>query len=266
MVPTIDAVTLPSGVRIPYVEQGDRRGTPVIMLHGYPDSSYAFTPMLPYLPPTIRAIAPTQRGWGEASRLNGDYSMDDYARDILALMDRLSIERAVVVGHSMGSLIAQRVAILQPERVIGLMLIGSVSTFSRHPDLNELLTFLQTLEDPIDPEFVREFQEGMFVREPAPGLLDALIGESIQAPVATWQAAMAGIMAFDSSAELARISAPTVIVWGDQDDLCSRAEQEILLAGIPNSRLSVYRGEGHVVNWEKPEAIAAELVDLASRV
>jgi pimeloyl-ACP methyl ester carboxylesterase len=266
MVPTLNAVDLPSGVRLPYFEQGERRGTPVIFLHGYPDSWFAVTTMLPYLPLSLRVIAPTQRGWGDAGRPEQGYTMDDYAGDVVAFMDALGVEQAVVVGHSMGSLIAQKVAIRQPERVQALMLIGSVSTFRDHPDLLELTEYLSTVDDPLDPEFVHEFQRGMFVHEPAPGLVESLIDESLKGPAKTWKAALKGIMAFDSSAELSRIAAPTVLVWGDQDTLCSRAEQEILLAGIPNSRLSVYRGEGHVVNWEKPEAVAAELVDLVSRV
>jgi pimeloyl-ACP methyl ester carboxylesterase len=266
MVPTLNAVELPTGVRLPYVEQGDERGTPVIFLHGYPDSWFAVSTMLPYLPLSLRVIAPTQRGWGDASRPAHGYTMDDYATDALAFMDALGIKKAVVAGHSMGSLIAQRVAIRQPERVLGLVLIGSVSSFREHPDLLEVQQFLQTIDDPVDPEFVHEFQSGMFIHEPALGLLDSLIAESMKAPAGTWRAAMQGILSFDSSAELSRITAPTVIVWGDQDTLCSRSEQEALLAGIPNSRLSVYRGEGHVVNWEKPEAVAAELVDLAGRV
>jgi non-heme chloroperoxidase len=266
MVPTLNAVELPTGVRLPYFEQGNRRGTPVIFLHGYPDSWFAVTTMLQYLPLSLRVIAPTQRGWSDAGRPETGYTMDDYATDVLAFMDTLGIEQAVIAGHSMGSLIAQRVAIRQPERVLGLMLIGSVSTFRGHPDLLDVQQFLQTIGDPVDPEFVREFQSGMFIHDAAPELVDNLIAESMKAPAATWKAAMQGILEFDTSAELSRITAPTVIVWGDQDVLCSRAEQEILLAGIPNSRLSVYRGEGHVVNWEKPEAVAAELVDLVARV
>jgi pimeloyl-ACP methyl ester carboxylesterase len=266
MVPTLNAVELPTGVRLPYFEQGDERGTPVIFLHGYPDSWFAVSTMLPYLPLSLRVIAPTQRGWGDAGRPESGYSMDDYATDILALMDALGIEQAVVVGHSMGSLISQRVAIRQPERVLGLMLIGSVSTFRDHPDLLEVQQYLQTTDNPVDPQFVSEFQSGMFIHEAAPGLVDSLIAESMKAPAKTWRDAMDGILAFDSARELARITAPTILVWGDQDGLCSRAEQEVLLAGIPGSRLSVYRGEGHVVNWEKPEAVAAELIDLVSRV
>lgn len=261
---TLNAVELATGVRLPYIEQGDRRGIPVILLHGYPDSWYAFSPLLPYLPLSIRAIAPSQRGWGEASRPASGYTMDDYAGDVLALMDALRIEAAVVVGHSMGSLIAQKVAIRAPERVRGLGLIGSATTFRNHPDLIEFQQAVEEMET-IDPDLVHEFQSGMFIHPPVPGLLDALISESQKAPAHTWQQAMRGIMTTDTSAELSRITAPTLIIWGSEDPLCPRSEQELLLAGIKDARLSVYRGEGHCVNWEQPDAVAAEIVELALR-
>ena len=266
MVPTLNAVELPNQVRIPYVEQGDRRGIPVILLHGYPDSWYTYSPLLPFLPQSIRAIAITQRGWGDASRPANGYTMDDYADDVLAFMDALRVEAAIIVGHSMGSLVAQRFAIRNPERTLGLLLIGTVSTFRQHPDLLEFQQAVEAVDGPLDPDLVHEFQAGMFMNPPAPGLLDGLIAESLKAPVHVWQQALRGIMSFDTSDELSRITAPTVIIWGTEDPLCSRAEQEILLAGIPNSRLSVYRGGGHCVNWEQPDSVAAELVDLVSRV
>ncbi|HYI14027.1 MAG TPA: alpha/beta hydrolase [Thermomicrobiales bacterium] len=265
MVPTLNAVELPNQVRIPYIEQGDRRGTPVILLHGYPDSSYSFMPLLPFLPPSIRAIAPTQRGFGDASRPDSGYTMDDFAGDVLALMDVLRIEAAVVVGHSMGSLISQRFAIRYPERTLGLVLIGTASIFSNHPDLQAFQEAVEAMQGALDPDLVHEFQAGMFMNPPAPGLLDGLIAESLKAPVHVWQQALRGIMTTNTSDDLSRITAPTVIIWGTEDPLCPRSEQEILLAGIDNSRLSVYRGGGHCVNWEQPDAVAAEIVELASR-
>ena len=266
MVPTLNVVELPNQVRIPYIEQGDRRGTPVILLHGYPDSSYSFTPLLPFLPPTIRAIVPSQRGWGDASRPASGYTMDDYAGDVLALMDALRIDAAVVAGHSMGSLVSQRFAIQNSNRTLGLVLIGSVSTFSGHPDLIEFQQAVEAMEESIAPELVHEFQAGMFMNPPAPEFLDGLIAESSKAPLHVWQQAMRGIMKTDTSKDLSRITAPTLIIWGPEDPLCSRSEQEVLLAGIDNGRLSVYRGGGHCVNWEQPDAVAAEIVELVTRV
>ncbi|MDQ3547500.1 MAG: alpha/beta hydrolase [Chloroflexota bacterium] len=266
MVPTLNAVELPNRVRIPYVEQGDRRGIPVLLLHGYGDSWHSFNPMFPYLPPSIRAIAPTLRGFGDAGRSETGYTVDDFANDVLAFMDALNIQAAVLAGHSMGSMIAQRVAMQYPERTLGLLLIGSATTFQDNLVVRELNDVVATLSDPIDPDFVREFQTSMFTRPAPPAFLDTLVAESLKAPAHVWKSALAGILAIDFSDKLSRIDAPTIIVWGDQDPICPRAEQEALLAGIRDSRLVVYRDMGHAPNWEEPMAVTANLIDLIGRI
>ena len=68
MIQVVKAAELRGGLRIPYVEHGDRTGTPVLMLHGYTDSWRSFEPLLRHLPPGLRAIAPSQRGHGDAGR------------------------------------------------------------------------------------------------------------------------------------------------------------------------------------------------------
>ena len=125
------AVTLPNGVTLPYVEQGPAPGTPVVFLHGVTDSWHSFEHVLPHLPRALRAIALTQRGHGDASRPDGGYHYADMAADVAAFMDALRHPEAVVVGHSMGGLIAQRFAADYPARTRGLVLIGSFHTLAR---------------------------------------------------------------------------------------------------------------------------------------
>lgn len=102
-----------------YVEHGDPAGTPVLLLHGVTDSWRSFETVLPHLPASIRAFAVTQRGHGDASRPPAGYRYADFAADLVALMDVLGLESALVSGHSMGRAIAQRFAIDYPERTLG---------------------------------------------------------------------------------------------------------------------------------------------------
>src|SRR5687768_16236662 len=113
-------------ISLPYAEQGARAGIPVLMLHGWSDYLRSFEPVFPHLPSAVRAIAATQRGHGDADRPAGGYSPSDLASDAIALLDSLGIERAVVVGHSMGAWVAQRIAIEHPERVDGVVLAGAI--------------------------------------------------------------------------------------------------------------------------------------------
>src|SRR5512134_1726307 len=106
----IKTAELPANVRLPYVEQGDESGVPVVMLHGVTDSWHSFELVLPRLPESIRAFALTQRGHGDASRPDSGYRYTDLAADVAAFMDVHQLKSAVVVGHSMGSSVAQRFA------------------------------------------------------------------------------------------------------------------------------------------------------------
>src|SRR5688572_2341793 len=108
---------LPGGLVLPYHEQGDPDGIPLILLHGVTDSHRSYEPVLAELPPSIRAIALTMRGHGDAGKPEAGYAAEDFAGDVIAFMDALGIERAIVAGHSLGSYVARTVAAAYPERV-----------------------------------------------------------------------------------------------------------------------------------------------------
>jgi pimeloyl-ACP methyl ester carboxylesterase len=153
------SVMLPHGITLPYVEQGDPAGVPVLLLHGITDSWRSFERVLPPLPNSIRAIAVSQRGHGDADRPVSGYRPQDFASDLAGLAESLDLGPAVVVGHSMGASIAQRFAIDHPGRTRGLALVGSLPTWKDHPDFVGLWdSVVSTLTDPVDPAFVREFQ------------------------------------------------------------------------------------------------------------
>src|SRR5690242_19231314 len=99
---SVQALSLRGGLRLPCAQFGDAGGMPVLLLHGYTDSWRSFELVLPHLLCGIRAVVPTQRGHGDAGRPECAYTPADFAADASAVLDALGIERAVVVGHSMG--------------------------------------------------------------------------------------------------------------------------------------------------------------------
>ena len=103
-------VRLATGVELQVAESGPADGEPVLFLHGFTDSWRSYSRVLDGLPPHIRAIVPTQRGHGDSERPDCCYRVADFSDDAAALLDALGIERATIVGHSMGSFVAQRVA------------------------------------------------------------------------------------------------------------------------------------------------------------
>jgi pimeloyl-ACP methyl ester carboxylesterase len=264
MKPVIQSVALPHGPRLQYVEQGERSGIPVVLLHGVTDSWRSFEPVLPHLPPSVRAFALTQRGHGDAERPAAGYGPRDFAGDVAQFMDVLEISSAVIVGHSMGSSIGQRFALDHPERTLGLVLVGAFTSWTDSPSVMEFWeTAVSTLEDPVDPHLVREFQESTLSQPVPPGFIEMVVQESLKVPARVWRAVFKAFLEHDASRELNRIEAPTLIVWGDQDPLSPRAAQHELLRAIAGSDLVVYEGAGHALHWEEAARFAADLVAFA---
>jgi non-heme chloroperoxidase len=247
---------LPSGIRLHYARQGPDEGPTVILLHGLTDSSFSFSRVMPLLPAEMQVIAPDLRGHGDSDRPIDGYSLDDMATDVIQLMDTLDIPSAVVVGHSMGSFVARRVAARAPGRVTGLLLIGAAPS----PDnavVRELQKAIAGLDDPVDPAFVREFQESTVARDVPAAFLDRVVAESRKLPARVWAAAVAGLLAFQPADQAIRCA--TLVVGGTRDAVFSTTEQESMRQQIPGAIVDITDGIGHALHWEDPERFAAAL-------
>lgn len=253
-------VTTRSGLRFPYIEQGDAAGTPVIFLHGVTDSHRSWELVFPHLGREIRAIALTQRGHGEASKPDAGYSSSDLAGDVAEVMDEFAIPAAVIVGHSMGSFAAQRFAIEYPDRVAGLVLVGSFATCADNEGVKQFVAAaIGPLTDPIPIDFAAEFQSSTYFKPISDEFFAQAVAESLKAPARVWQAACRSMIETDHRPLLDRINARTLLIWGDQDAYFWIDEQERLLAGIAGSWLEVYEGIGHAPHWEDPQRTAKDI-------
>jgi pimeloyl-ACP methyl ester carboxylesterase len=248
------------GVTLQYVEHGDPSGMPLILLHGVTDSWRSFEPLLPHLPPSFRVFAITQRGHGDSSRPSDGYRYVDFAEDLRAFMDVLHIPAAVVVGHSMGGLIAERFAIDHPERTLRLIIIGSFKTIVGNDGVRELWSStISKLENPVSAAFVRDFQQSTLARPVPPDFFEAVVNESLKVPARVWRDTFTEFLRQDHSSALGRVTAPALILWGDRDAFSGRAEQDALVASIPGARFVAYPGAGHAIHWEDPKQIADTL-------
>ncbi|WP_428267503.1 alpha/beta fold hydrolase [Haliangium sp.] len=255
----VDTIALDTGVTLTYVAQGRPSGEVVIFLHGYTDSHRSYDRVLPIFPRRYRAYALDQRGHGDSDKPACCYRQGDFVADVIAFMDALGIAEATLVGHSMGSFIAHQAAVEHPDRVSRLVLIGSAPTSAGNPVLVDFLDFVGTLTDPIDPEFIREFQASTAFEPLPPWFLDVVVSESQKVPATVWQQALAGLVAEDHSASLPNISAPTLILWGDKDDIFPAADQQALQAALPGATFITYADVGHGTHWEVPARVTVDI-------
>ena len=258
----VGSVALSNGISLQYTERGSPSGIPIVLLHGVSDSWRSFEPVLERLPGAIRAFAISQRGHGNSAKPDAGYGYVDMSEDVLGFLDAFELPAAVVVGHSMGSLVAQRFAIDHPERVAGLVLMGAFRTLHRHAGIQELWdAALSGMTDPVDPAFVREFQVSTIARRVSPEFLNTVVGESLLVPARVWRSTFAHFLETqDFSVGLRRYAGPALIAWGDHDTFASREDQEALHGLIPNSRLVIYMGAGHAFHWEDPDRFVEDLV------
>jgi steroid delta-isomerase-like uncharacterized protein len=262
MPPVVRSVELPGRLKLPYVEQGDPSGVPVVLLHGFLDSWRSFEPVLSHLPESIHAFALTQRGHGDASRPTTGYSVRDFAVDLAAFLEVLRLEAAVIVGHSMGSAVTLRFAIDHPDRTSGLVLLGASASLRANSNARETWNaLLSELTDPVDPEFIREGLKNTLAQPVPQALFESLARENLKVPTFVWRAALDARWRAegDFAGDLSKIRVPTLIVWGDRDVRYPRSEQEAIAAAIPDSRLVVYPGAGHLLHVEEPDRVASDL-------
>lgn len=250
---------LATGVRLRYVVQGDPAGPPVVMLHGYTDSSFSFSRVMPLLDASLRVYALDLRGHGDSERPAGGYALGDFASDVLAFLDELKIERATLVGHCMGSLVAQRVALDAPGRVSRLVLVSSMTAARSIEGIEELSQAIESFGETVSAEFAREFQSSTVYGQLPEEFMDGVVAESGKVPARVWRATMDGLLAEEHASHLRRIETPTLVLWGDRDALLSRAEQDALLSLLPAAELKVYAETGHSPQWERPERFARDL-------
>jgi len=257
--PRVADAHLSTGVRLRYVAQGDPESHPVIMLHGYTDSSFSFSRVLPLLDPARHVYALDQRGHGDSDRPAGGYGLGDFAADVVAFMDVSGLERATIVGHCMGSLVAQRVALVAPRRVERLALVSSMTAASEIEGIYELQQAVAALDGAVPAEFAREFQEGT-VHLPLPAeFMDGVVAESLKVPARVWRAVLDGLLTDEHASRLNHITAPTLVFWGERDAMLRRAGQDSLTAALAGAILKVYAETGHSPHWERPRQFAGDL-------
>lgn len=248
-------IALCDGIEIAYDDVGS--GLPVAFIHGFPHNRSLWAPQVSGLVDRARCIAPDLRGFGDSSR-NGPYSIDQFADDVAMLLRTLGVSRAVVVGLSMGGYVAFALWRRHRALIRGLVLADTkagADTDEARTKRRALIEVARTRGSGAVADGQMTGMIGKTTREKRPGMIDdvhrMLESASVEGIVGALEAMMARP---DSTATLATIDVPTLVVVGDEDVLTPPSEAEILRDAIRNSRYEVIEHAGHVSNLERPSA------------
>jgi pimeloyl-ACP methyl ester carboxylesterase len=257
------ALTLPSGLRLRYVDLGLPDGPPVVLIHGLGDSSRSWSQTIVPLAGRFRLIAPDLRGHGDSETpARPMWTVPELADDVFELARALGVERAAVVGHSLGGFVAQALAINYPRFVQELALIGTAVSryresvdqvyrltlgFGEYPD-EEFNDIWCSNVKATDEEFSRLAKE-----------------ESRAVPSRAWRAAAKGMLASDLARLAREIEARTLIIWGSRDPFFGPEEFAELQVAIPSAVALAYEGHGHNVQWEDPARVGQDLLEFLGR-
>ena len=250
---------LPNGIRLAYVEAGDPKGEPLLLLHGYTDSSRSFSPMVPYLR-RYRLLIPDQRGHGASDAPECCYAPSQFAYDARLFLDALGIKRAAVAGHSLGSMVAISLAADYPERVSKIVLIGSTALVpvKRGDWLYENATALKA---PLDPttQFAKDWHPANQPTPVDPAFAAAVNHELLRIPGHVWRGVMRELAYVPVGRHAADVKAPVLVLSGGKDPLFPAEHHQSLLTAFPQAKAHVFPELGHNPNWERPEQVAAAM-------
>jgi pimeloyl-ACP methyl ester carboxylesterase len=254
------SAVLSNGQTIAYIDSGPKEAPAIVLIHGYTDSARDWLPVEPLLQKRFRLIIVDLRGHGASGRPECCYTRFDFAYDIELLLRSLQIRTADVVGHSLGSIVAQTLAELWPGRTRRLILISSTGTSF---GTQGWLTDLQRLEDPIDPDsrFMRDWWNQSMAINPE-AFSSRQRRDAAAIPARLWRAiADQTLVGMDLEPMLPRVRAPTLLIWGARDTLVTEEGREVLRRGIAGSRVRIFDSLGHDLFWEDPSAVASAMTD-----
>ena len=231
-----------------------------VLLHAFPIGANLWEPQINSIPPGWRLITPDLRGFGGSTELDsvGALSMADYADDVVDLLEELGVKRAVIGGCSMGGYAALALYQSRPDLFDGLVL-ANTRAGADSPEARANRRNMLALVD-------REGPSGV-AREMMPKLLGATTKESNpsleanvrrlikqQSPLAIRSAIHRMMHRVDSTAMLAQVTVPSLVITGEQDEMIPVDESRKMAAAIPGAQLVIVPGAGHLANMEQPAA------------
>jgi 3-oxoadipate enol-lactonase len=240
--------------RIAWERRGS--GAPVVLVHGLGYARWGWEPVADLLAERFEIVLLDNRGIGESEAPPGPYTVAEMAGDVLSVLDEAGLERAHVVGTSLGGMIAQELVLAAPARVEKLVLVctmpGGPNAAPMPERTVQLIAEAPTLEPLVA---LRRFVENALAPDPPEKLVERILAYRLATvqPYAAWAAQAAAGASFDAWDRLAGIAAPTLVLHGTEDVVVDPANADLLARLIPGARVERFEGCGHLLFWEEPD-------------
>jgi pimeloyl-ACP methyl ester carboxylesterase len=260
-----------NGIELYYEIHG--AGNPLVLIAGIGYSLWQWHKMIPYLAEQFQVITFDNRGVGQSDKPAGPYTAQMLATDTVCLLDELGIEKAIVMGHSMGGFIAQAMALDYPQKVEKLILAATNFGGPRHVPVTE--EAMKVLTD-VSSDPLTRFKNGLAVStapwwaEKNPEMIQQWVQWRLANPIepTAYQSQLAiglGLLPEAAAFEnrLHQIKAPTLILFGAHDKVVPPANAALLAAKIPNSKVVIFPDAGHFFPIEIPEAASQAVIEFA---
>ncbi|CAN5732542.1 alpha/beta fold hydrolase [soil metagenome] len=251
-----------NGIELYYEASGS--GAPLVLIEGLGVATWSWERQVPEFARHFRTIVYDNRGAGLSSKPAGPYTIGQMADDLAGLLDGLGIERAHVVGASMGGMVAQEFALRYPARVDRLVLVATTAGGATHVPMTP--ETLARFFAPAAPgrEGIRDrlrlaVSDSFLATSYAERMIDVRLAEP--QPSHAFHAQAAAGATFDRSATVSQIVAPTLIAAGTADVIVPVANARFLAERIPDSRLVMYEGLGHQFFVEAPDRFNRDVID-----
>ncbi len=243
-------------------------GFPILCLHGHPGSGSSMSVFTNHLSKRFLTVAPDLRGYGQ-SRVKVNFDMEDHLNDLEALLDRFQIEKFMVLGWSLGGILALELALRHPERVTGLILIATAARpWGNHPPISwqdNLYTGLASIVNQVRPgwkwnieTFGKRSLYRYLIQQHTPSAYRFLAKEAMSAylqtsPAATRALSVALRAGYNRLEDLSQIQCPSLVLAGACDRHITPESSLETARHLKNSEFQCYPNTAHLFPWEIPD-------------
>jgi pimeloyl-ACP methyl ester carboxylesterase len=248
-----------NGIELYYEEHGT--GEPLLLIMGITAPGSVWELHAQFWQERFRCLLPDNRGVGRTDKPAGPYTSAMMADDFAGLLDALGLERVRVVGCSMGSIIAQQLALRHPRRVRSLVLMCPWARCDAYA--RGIFEHMKTIKARLRPEEFMNYIQLLIFSKPTwddpKGLADMIEGRREAAenaqpqPLHALEAQAAACVTHDSYADLGRILCPALVIGGGADIFTPPWMAQEVAQRIPGAELHLYSGAGHAFHWERIE-------------